>query len=218
MTTSKYEPAPLLRLLITTLAFTWLLFIGFKMLFINLTYFHWASVVPLLIITIMDIYFLTVNLGKKPKEIDSSFYSITLCLLCFFATLLLSATYINIEATSNTFFRIASIALNGLAYPVIALALLTLKDNHTVLPEAHEIVKTGIYKLTRHPLYASYSLWILSSILMFMDITVTISGVCLISAFILRSKQEEKVLTKAFEEEYKEYKEEVDFIPGVKWL
>jgi protein-S-isoprenylcysteine O-methyltransferase Ste14 len=87
-----------------------------------------------------------------------------------------------------------------LAYCWIVWALLTLRDSISVFPEARQLITRGPYGLVRHPLYAAYFVtYILVLIPHFSAVALALTIVG-ISAEVLRSRYEERVLRTAFPE------------------
>lgn len=87
-----------------------------------------------------------------------------------------------------------------LSYLWIVWALLSLRRSFSVFPEARTLVTHGPYALVRHPLYAAYFLTYTCSILpkiSALSIVILVAG---ISAEIMRSRNEERVLASAFPE------------------
>lgn len=79
--------------------------------------------------------------------------------------------------------------------------------NQVRIYEAHELVETGLYRIVRHPLYASIILMFLGACLIYQ----TFAGLVLVLIIFIpfmtyRAKQEEKLLSERFEG-YKDYME-----------
>ncbi|MEI7474943.1 MAG: isoprenylcysteine carboxylmethyltransferase family protein [bacterium] len=91
-----------------------------------------------------------------------------------------------------------------ITYPVLIWALMCLKSCLTVIPEAHKVVATGIYKYSRHPLYVIYIIWALLNILLFQSMAIIIITSIYIGLMYLRIKIEESLLLETFPE-YREY-------------
>lgn len=69
----------------------------------------------------------------------------------------------------------------------------------------HQLVKDGLYKHIRHPIYLGETIRNLGIVLIFSSIYGLLS-IAMATVFLLfRMRAEEKMLTKAFGEEYKEY-------------
>jgi len=207
-----------IRIGITFVATSYLFLITSLVLINHYTSFEfWVWSIPFLLVQLLEIIFFTKSLVLKPKELCISSSSVIICLLCFFAFLISSMVINTSVPTSNIYLKFISSGVNFLIYPFIIYSLLTLKDRLTVLPEAHSLVNTGPYKYFRHPLYLSYIIFLVSSMLMFNSLMIYAANFVLICLFIMRAKLEENVL-EANITGYKEYKKLTPFIPGVKWL
>ncbi|MEI6132258.1 MAG: isoprenylcysteine carboxylmethyltransferase family protein [Bacillota bacterium] len=84
--------------------------------------------------------------------------------------------------------------------------------NQIKIYKEHTVVKSGPYRFVRHPLYSSIILMLYGgAILYFNWICFLLVTIVFVPAMIYRSKQEENMLEKEFEE-YKEYKEKVGML------
>ncbi len=85
-----------------------------------------------------------------------------------------------------------------------------LKDNwanHIKIYEGHRLVRHGVYKYIRHPLYASIMLMFFGGSLAYMNwLCAVITGLVFIPFMKYRAKQEEAILLVEFEE-YETYRE-----------
>ncbi len=72
--------------------------------------------------------------------------------------------------------------------------------------ENHKLIKTGVYKYIRHPLYASHMIWAIAQVLIFNN---WIAGCSFIIVFIphyfYRVTKEEKMMISEFGDEYNKY-------------
>ena len=88
--------------------------------------------------------------------------------------------------------------------------------NNIVIYKNHILVNRGVYKIVRHPLYASI-IWMIYSVgVLFQNYLVIILNTILFIPFMYyRAKQEEKELIKTFKE-YKEYQHNIGmFFPKI---
>lgn len=118
-------------------------------------------------------------------------------------------------------FNILELKTNILTYiglcimmPALALfiiARIQLGSSFQVSAEASKLVTGGIYKKIRHPIYLFGLLFILGVILVFQMPFLLIFWIGLIFLQMKRIKNEEKVLEKAFGEEYRSYKKDTWF-------
>jgi protein-S-isoprenylcysteine O-methyltransferase Ste14 len=88
------------------------------------------------------------------------------------------------------------------------IARIQLGKSFQVSAEANSLVKTGIYKKIRHPIYLFGALFLLGMIFITQTFFLIIIWVIVIALQMRRIKQEEKVLTEKFGNEYREYKEQ----------
>ncbi|XMB86782.1 isoprenylcysteine carboxylmethyltransferase family protein [Mycoplasmatota bacterium WC44] len=88
--------------------------------------------------------------------------------------------------------------------------------NNVIIYENHTLVKEGVYKIIRHPLYASIIWMIYAVSIIYMNFVVGIFNTIIFIPFMYyRAKQEEKLLSEHFSN-YQEYKKEVGmFFPKV---
>ena len=76
-----------------------------------------------------------------------------------------------------------------------------------VIRENHALVTTGVYRLIRHPMYASFLLWSLAQALLlpnWMTGLAGLGGFCVL--YFARVGREEKLMLDTFGDEYREYK------------
>jgi protein-S-isoprenylcysteine O-methyltransferase Ste14 len=83
--------------------------------------------------------------------------------------------------------------------------------------ESHKIVRNGVYRRIRHPMYASFWLWALAQALLLPNALAAFSGLVAIAIlFFTRIDFEERMLTEAFGDDYRAYMRETKrIIPGV---
>lgn len=89
--------------------------------------------------------------------------------------------------------------------------------NNVIIYKDHTLVNEGVYKVVRHPLYASI-IWMIYSVgIMCQNYLVIILNTIIFIPFMYyRAKQEEKELVKEFKE-YEEYRKNVGmFFPRIK--
>lgn len=72
--------------------------------------------------------------------------------------------------------------------------------------ENHSLVKKGPYKFVRHPIYSGILLMTLGTVISIGTLAGIIGLVILFISFCIKSKQEEKLMTKHFKKEYINYK------------
>lgn len=83
--------------------------------------------------------------------------------------------------------------------------------------ESHQIVRAGVYRLIRHPMYASFWLWALAQAFLLPNAMAALSGLVVIAIlFFTRIDFEERMLTEAFGDDYRAYMRETKrIIPGI---
>jgi protein-S-isoprenylcysteine O-methyltransferase Ste14 len=74
------------------------------------------------------------------------------------------------------------------------------------LHKGHQLVKHGVYRLVRHPMYASILLWDLAQGLLLQNWLAGWSAlVAFVVLYALRAPREEQMMCECFGEEYREY-------------
>jgi protein-S-isoprenylcysteine O-methyltransferase Ste14 len=83
--------------------------------------------------------------------------------------------------------------------------------------EKHQIVRAGVYRYIRHPMYASFWLWALAQAFLLSNVIAALSGLVGVGIlFFARVAFEERMLTEAFGDDYRVYMRETKrIIPGV---
>jgi protein-S-isoprenylcysteine O-methyltransferase Ste14 len=83
--------------------------------------------------------------------------------------------------------------------------------------ESHQIVRAGVYRRIRHPMYASFWLWALAQAFLLPNAVAALSGLVAIAIlFFTRIDFEERMLTDAFGDDYRAYMRETKrIIPGI---
>jgi protein-S-isoprenylcysteine O-methyltransferase Ste14 len=97
----------------------------------------------------------------------------------------------------------ATIAITVM-YVIVIWALLTLRDSFSVFPEARKLVRTGPYRWTRHPLYASYIVTDIAILLPRLSPLAILVTALAILAQLWRARFEERILRETFPD-YEEY-------------
>lgn len=154
---------------------------------------------------------------KNPVKIDESFKSMLVSFLGTNLYIILSwfINFKNPNANGSILYIAATLQLCIQGFYLFA--LVNLGRSLTVLPEARNLKTTGIYGISRHPLYASYM--IMNILNVFVNQTLIYIPVMIICNLLqyARAKSEERILTEAFPE-YKEYKNEVMFFGKKSWI
>jgi protein-S-isoprenylcysteine O-methyltransferase Ste14 len=90
------------------------------------------------------------------------------------------------------------------AYGFVLWALLTLRRNLSIFPEARQLVRHGPYGLVRHPLYAAHIACYVLIAMPRLGVAAVVIAVLGIAGEVMRARNEEQVLGAAFPE-YAEY-------------
>jgi protein-S-isoprenylcysteine O-methyltransferase Ste14 len=76
--------------------------------------------------------------------------------------------------------------------------------------ESHQLATTGVFRLSRNPMYAGFILFIIPGIaLVANDLLLIVVSVAMFVAFKARIKREEEFLAGAFGEQYEHYRNSV---------
>ncbi len=98
----------------------------------------------------------------------------------------------------------------GLSYAVWArLHLGRMWSARVTLKEEHQIIKTGPYTITRHPIYTGMLLALLGTVLVRDTLGAMIGCAFIATGFVLKLRQEERLLIEHFGDDYRVYRQEV---------
>ena len=180
---------------------------------LNRSLYHLLWGLPVIAVSLLDIYFLSRSLLQKPKTIDSRISSLLIGLGTTFgfsvAVMVLSPQQAGIAYATEL--RQIGVALSLLPYPLVIWSLFCLGDCLTVVPEAHAVVAHGPYKFSRHPLYVCYMTWALANVLMFPTLLMLGAAALQIAFLQIRLRREENLLLETFPE-YRQYYERTGLI------
>jgi protein-S-isoprenylcysteine O-methyltransferase Ste14 len=133
--------------------------------------------------------------------------------------------FVGLQTVGRVHAEIALIPIIGLiliagGLVVRWIAILSLKRQFTVdvaITEGHQLIRTGLYRLVRHPAYSGSLLSFLGLGLVFSNvISVLVISVPVSAAFLHRIRIEEEALVEAFGDEYVCYRAETKrLIPGI---
>jgi protein-S-isoprenylcysteine O-methyltransferase Ste14 len=102
----------------------------------------------------------------------------------------------------------------GIAFAIWA--RITLGENWSANPvelkKEHKLIITGPYKLVRHPIYSGVILGLLGTTIANLQLRILILFLLVTFGMILRSKMEEKLMSKQFGDDYLEYKKKSKFL------
>lgn len=164
--------------------------------------------------------------AKRSKSTDTKRERVSLVTL--WTTISVSVTagvMIGMQDTGRFPTRSAVFATTGIALIVLGLvlrwiAIFSLGRQFTVdvaITQRHQLVRTGIYKVLRHPSYAGSLLSFLGLGLAFSNyLSVTTIFVPICGAFLYRIHVEEKTLIATFGDEYLNYRASTKgLVPGI---
>ena len=85
------------------------------------------------------------------------------------------------------------------------------------LKEGHALIRTGPYRLTRHPIYTGLILAVVGTALATDSVGALIAAGSIVFGFVLKLRGEERLLTEHFGDAYRAYQAEVpQLIPGLR--
>lgn len=73
----------------------------------------------------------------------------------------------------------------------------------------HKLVRTGPYKMVRHPIYSGVLLGVIGSVIVIGDLVALIAFVLILADLLVKTWKEEKILVEEFGPAYIQYKKEV---------
>lgn len=177
-----------------------IIFITLKNIATSLHHILWG--IPVVVISLLDIFFLTRSLLQQPKKIDMRFTSLLIGLgtTFGFSVVVMFFAVPYAETGIMAEIRRTGLILSILPYPFAIWALFSLQDCLTVVPEAHVVVAHGPYKFSRHPLYICYMIWAVADVMMFPTWPMLIAAVSQIAFLVVRLRREEALLLQTFPE------------------
>jgi protein-S-isoprenylcysteine O-methyltransferase Ste14 len=130
--------------------------------------------------------------------------------LVYFAFFFTVIKYFTAHALVNSYTYIGLILMT-VSLVFLTMARIKLGDSFQVSAEANNLVKSGIYKTIRHPLYV-FSFTFVMGFLIFIQVFYGLIFLfVLIVLQLKRIKKEEAVLIEKFGDEYVEYKKQTWF-------
>jgi protein-S-isoprenylcysteine O-methyltransferase len=106
----------------------------------------------------------------------------------------------------------------GIAYAIWA--RFTLGSNWSAKPmvkEGHELIVRGPYALTRHPIYTGLLLAATGTGLAIAEVRSAMSILLLLGAMLIKIRQEERLMTETFPEQYPVYRQRVKALVPLVW-
>jgi protein-S-isoprenylcysteine O-methyltransferase Ste14 len=114
--------------------------------------------------------------------------------------------------------RIAGTVITVLGMAGYILSHLSLRRNWSLsaaIKEGHELVKSGIYRLVRHPMYSSMTVMVLGSGLLMANYMMILFTPVVGIVYYIRARKEEELLREEFPE-YNQYARETRMlVPGI---
>lgn len=162
--------------------------------------------IPVIAVSVLDIYFLTRSLVRAPKSIDTRLSTFIISVGATFGFSLIAVVIADAPIPFPHMQAVEQVGrfLSILPYPFVLWSLFCLKDCLTVVPEAHAVVANGIYQYSRHPLYVCYMVWAVANTMMFPTLSMLLGSVAQVVFLLVRLGREEQLLLKTFPE-YREY-------------
>ncbi len=107
----------------------------------------------------------------------------------------------------------------GLSYAVWArLHLGRMWSAVVTLKAEHQIIKTGPYTITRHPIYTGMLLALVGTVLVRDTLGALIGCAFIATGFVLKLRQEERLLIEHFGDDYRGYRGQVPALIPRPWL
>ncbi len=166
--------------------------------------------------------FIRVPINKKRKEQKMSTRRISKQEQVLLFLLLMGMFILPILYSASNWLEFADYSLpvwaGGLGVVFIASAVFVFWRSHVDLGlnwspsleirEQHELITRGIYRLIRHPMYASQWLWVLAQPLLLQNWVAGLLGsLVFVPFYFLRVSAEEKLMLEIFGEKYDAYRQ-----------
>ena len=170
--------------------------------------------VPNLASSCAIVAFLLLSLRNRPLHADEK-------PIVFFAALLSTNFVVLVSLFGELFpiyrtaplvwLRTAGKLLNMLSMPFFLWTLFSLGRGFAILPEAHVLRTDGVYRISRHPLYLTYTFWCATQNMIYQTWSALAFSLIQAALFRYRAQCEEKVLSEAFPE-YADYRKRVRWL------
>ena len=185
---------------LVTLFLVAMIFLTLMTFTLSLQHFLWG--IPVIVVSCIDIYFLSRSLLQEPKKIDIRLSSILIGLgtTFGFSVVVMMLSPRSESLTSAIAIRQLGSVIAVLPYPFVIWSLFCLRDCLTVVPEAHAVVAHGPYKYSRHPLYVCYMAWAAANVMMFPTLPMLFAATIQIALLFVRLRREEALLLQTFPE------------------
>ena len=191
------------------------IFLALMKLTLSVSHFLWG--LPVIAVSLMDIFFLTRSLIRQPKNIDTRISSLLIGLGTTFGFSVLVMVFSGTHdgGAWPRELHLLGVLLSLLPYPFVIWSLFCLGNCLTVVPEAHAVVAHGPYRYSRHPLYVCYMVWAVANALMFPGWPMLLAAGSQIVCLLIRLRREEALLLRTFPE-YSHYYERTGLVGN--WL
>jgi protein-S-isoprenylcysteine O-methyltransferase Ste14 len=144
---------------------------------------------------------LLLGIKSKPKDVDDGNAIFLVSLVVGNLPIVLNLFGVNLAGTHiDTAVRLGAQCFSLAAVPFYIVAVITLGKRISVLPEAKSLQTGGVYRFSRHPLYATYIYWYALQILILQSWTIAALSVIQTAMQIVRARHEESILEKNFPE------------------
>lgn len=118
-----------------------------------------------------------------------------------------------------TFFGGAAIMLAGLGFAIWARIYIGQNwSGYVALKENHQLIRSGPYKLVRHPIYTGILTGMAGTAIALAEVNGIVAFAVLFIVFVWKSRREEALMVQTFGDEYIQYRKEVPaLVPGLKF-
>lgn len=176
------------------------IFLALMKLTLSVSHFLWG--LPVIAVSLLDIFFLTRSLIRQPKNIDTRVSSLLIGMgtTFGFSVIVMFFSTIHAGGALPREVHLLGVSLSLLPYPFVIWSLFCLGNCLTVVPEAHAVVAHGPYRYSRHPLYVCYMIWAVADVLMFPSWAMLLAAGSQIICLMIRLRREEALLLQTFPE------------------
>lgn len=117
-----------------------------------------------------------------------------------------------------TFFAGFGLLVAGLAFAIWARVYLGRNWSGTVtIKVGHELIRTGPYRLVRHPIYTGILIGMLGTAIALGEVRCLVGLVCFLIGFEIKLRREELWLTSQFGDAYRAYQQQVKGLIPFVW-
>lgn len=158
---------------------------------------------------------------KAARTTESPIYRVFRLLLLVVTFTLLFAEWTAVGFLGRHFFpQTQSLAYVGFASALAGMALAVWArvslghywSDKIVVKVDHQLVRSGPYARTRHPIYSGVLLGVAGSSLVVDEWRGVLAFILLLTNYVIKAKREDKVLAEAFTEDFEEHKKCAGFL------